>query len=136
MLSGQPYYDNDLVVAQSDGSPMRAECVTKHFSKLLRRNEMPHIRFHDLRHSAATNMHEMTGDFFTVGEILGHTLKGTGLTLGMSSRLDVTTAQYVEVRIGRKQFVLDAYHRALHPEALMINRTTSDIKKHKDRDSR
>lgn len=33
---------------------------------------MPHIRYHDLRHTAATNMHQLTGDFYTVGEVLGH----------------------------------------------------------------
>ncbi len=42
---------------------------------------MPHMRFHDLRHSAATNMHQLTGDFYTVGMILGHSLKGIGIQL-------------------------------------------------------
>jgi hypothetical protein len=45
---------------------------------------MPHIRFHDLRHTAATNMHQLTDDFYTVGEVLGHTLAGIGVSLGLS----------------------------------------------------
>ena len=76
---------------------------------------MPHIRFHDLRHTAATNMHQLTGDFYTVGEILGHTLKGIGMSLGISTNLEVVTAQYVDVRLERKKAVLEAYHKALHP---------------------
>lgn len=53
-LSGQPYYDNHLVVAKADGSPARADRVTNSFGQFLRHQNMPHIRFHDLRHSAAT----------------------------------------------------------------------------------
>ena len=68
---GKPYYDNDLVVAKPDGSPISASWVSSQFGKLLEDLDMPHIRFHDLRHTAATNMHQLTGDFYTVGEVLG-----------------------------------------------------------------
>ena len=74
---------------------------------------MTHMRFHDLRHSAATNMHQLTGDFYTVGMILGHSLKGIGIQLGISNNLESVTAQYVDVRLDRKQVVLDTYHRAV-----------------------
>jgi integrase len=113
-LSGQPYYDNNLVVAKANGSPVNPDRVSSTFGQFLRHNDMPHIRFHDLRHSAATNMHQITGDFYTVGEILGHTLKGIGMSLGISTNLDAVTATYVDVRLERKQTVLDAYHNALH----------------------
>lgn len=62
-------------------------------------------------------MHQLTGDFYTVGMILGHSLKGTGLQLGISTNLEAMTAQYVDVRLERKKFVLDAYHNALFPKA-------------------
>lgn len=62
-------------------------------------------------------MHQLTGDFYTVGEILGHTLKGIGISLGISTNLEAVTAQYVDVRLDRKKTVLDAYHNALHPKA-------------------
>lgn len=48
--SGKPYYDNDLVVAKPDGSPIAASWVSAQFGKLLEGIDMPHIRFHDLRH--------------------------------------------------------------------------------------
>lgn len=114
-LSGQSYYDNHLVVAKADGSPARADRVTNNFGQFLRHQNMPHIRFHDLRHSAATNMHELTGDFYTVGEILGHTLKGIGLSLGISTNMADVTARYVDVRLDRKRTVLEAYHNAMFP---------------------
>ena len=60
-------------------------------------------------------MHRLTGDFYTVGEILGHTLKGIGMSLGISTNFDAVTAQYVDVRLDRKKTVLETYHKALHP---------------------
>lgn len=116
-LSGTPYYDNHLVIAKPNGVPYRRETVSADFGQLLRRFDLPHIRFHDLRHSAATNMHELTGDFYTVAQILGHSLKGVGMQLGISGSLDSVTARYVDVRMERKKIVLDAYHNALHLNA-------------------
>lgn len=110
--AGQACYDNDLVIAKPNGAPERRERVSSNFGQLLRHTGMPHMRFHDLRHSAATNMHQLTGDFYTVGMILGHSLKGIGIQLGISNNLESVTAQYVDVRLDRKQVVLDTYHRA------------------------
>lgn len=113
---GGEYYDNKLFIAKPDGSPYRRDRMSANFGQLIRRLEMPHIRFHDLRHTAATNMHQLTGDFYTVGEILGHTLKGIGMSLGISTNLEAVTAQYVDVRIERKKTVLETYHKALQPQ--------------------
>ena len=77
---------------------------------------MQHIRFHDLRHTAATNMHQLTGDFYTVGKILGHSLKGIGIQLGISTNMEATTAQYVDVRLDRIRVVLQTYHNEILPE--------------------
>ena len=114
--SGQPYYENDLVIAKANGAPVNPDKISSYFGQLLRHQGLPHIRFHDLRHSAATNMHQLTGDFYTVGEILGHTLKGIGMSLGISTNFDAATATYVDVRLERKQTVLEAYHNAVYPE--------------------
>lgn len=111
-MTGETYYDNDLVLAKPNGVPERRERVSANFGQFLRHHGLRHIRFHDLRHSAATNMHELTGDFYTVGQILGHSLKGIGIQLGISNNMEAVTAQYVDVRLDRKQFVLNAYHKA------------------------
>ena len=129
--SGGAYYDNHLVLAKPDGSPYRRDAVSTAFGQFIRHLEKPHIRFHDLRHTAATNMHQLTGDFYTVGEILGHTLKGIGISLGISTNLEAVTAQYVDVRLDRKKTVLETYHKALHPqkEAAAAEKSTSTPKK-------
>ncbi len=113
---GGKYFDNKLFVPKADGSPQSRDRVSANFGQLIRHLELPHIRFHDLRHSAATNMHQLTGDFYTVGEILGHTLKGIGMSLGISTNLEAVTAQYVDVRLERKKSVLEIYHKALHQQ--------------------
>lgn len=112
-MSDGVYYDNDLVFAKPNGAPKRRERISANFGQLLRHANMPHIRFHDLRHTAATNMHQLTGDFYTVGQILGHSLKGIGIQLQLSNNLEAVTAQYVDVRLERKQIVLNTYHQAV-----------------------
>lgn len=111
-----------LFIAKPDGSPQRRDRMSANFGQLIRHLEMPHIRFHDLRHTAATNMHQLTGDFYTVGEILGHTLKGIGISLGISTNLEAVTAQYVDVRLERKQSVLQTYHKALQPKTTVTGK--------------
>jgi integrase len=128
---GGHYYDNDLVVAKPDGAPLRVDYMSADFGHRMRNSSMPHIRFHDLKHTAATNMHQLTGDFYTVGEILGHTLKGIGMQLGISTSLEAVTARYVDVRLERKSEVLDTYHKAIHDDRqdLEPNKASKPAKK-------
>jgi integrase len=119
---GEVYYENDIVVSKKNGAPMRDDIVTKGFQRLLKKYGLPYMRFHDMRHSAATNMHQLTGDFYTVGELLGHTLKGIGMSLGISNSLDAVTSDYVNVRIERKLAVLNVYHQALHYTDVVMTR--------------
>lgn len=48
--SGGVYYDNKLFIAKPDGSPQRRDRMSANYGQLIRHLEMPHIRFHDLRH--------------------------------------------------------------------------------------
>ena len=109
------YKPNDLFIAKPDGSPYRRDRMSSNFGQLIRHVEVPHLKFHDLWHTTARNMHQLTGDFYTVGEILGHTLKGIEMSLGISTNLEAVTAQYVDVRLERKRDVLSVYHRTLQP---------------------
>lgn len=82
------------------------------FGKMLEDAGLPCIKLHDLRHSVATNMHQLTGDFYTADEILGHTLAGINTSLGLSMDYEAITARYVDVRFEWKKEVLEAYHGA------------------------
>ena len=62
---------------------------------------------------------------------MGHTLKGIGISLGISTNLEAVTAQYVDVRLDRKKTVLETYHKALHPQKVPETpaKPTKQIKK-------
>ena len=49
-LFGKAYQKNDYVFKWPDGRTFAPDYVTHHFSKMLERYGMPHIRFHELRH--------------------------------------------------------------------------------------
>lgn len=44
----------------------------------------------------------LTGDFHTIGEVLGHTLAGIGASLGLSMNFEAITARYIDVRLEQK----------------------------------
>lgn len=70
--SGTVYYDNQLVIANPNGSPRRRDRVSADFGQLIRRLETPHIRFHDLRHSHASMLIEEGFSALLISERLGH----------------------------------------------------------------
>ena len=51
---GGKYYDNKLFIARSDGSPLQRDRMSANFGALIKRLGLPHIRFHDLRHTCAS----------------------------------------------------------------------------------
>ena len=107
------YDDRGFILTRPNGLPLDETHISRQFNLIVSSFEMPHQRFHDLRHAAATNMHQLTGDFFTIGEILGHSLKGIGNTLGFVGGLEAVTERYVDVRLERKRYVLETYHKAV-----------------------
>lgn len=50
-LFGDDYIESEYVFKWDNGKPFSSDYVTGHFDKLLKKNDLPHIRFHELRHS-------------------------------------------------------------------------------------
>ena len=69
---GGEYYDNKLFIAKPDGSPYRRDRRSANFGQLIRHLEMPHIRFHDLRHSCASLLLANNVPMKQIQEWLGH----------------------------------------------------------------
>jgi len=69
---GGTYVENDYVCKREDGSMFRPGYISERFYKLIRRNGLSEIRFHDLRHSAATMLLSCGCSLKEIQEWLGH----------------------------------------------------------------
>ena len=72
ILLGKPLTGDDLVFAHPDGAPLDPGTVGHTFSDVLKKAGIPHIRFHDLRHTHATLMLKSAVHPKVVSERLGH----------------------------------------------------------------
>ncbi len=84
-LVGKPLADSDLVFSHPDGSPLDPHVVSHAFAKILRKAGLPHIRFHDLRHSHASLLLKSGVHPKIVSERLGHA--NIGITLDTYSHV-------------------------------------------------
>jgi integrase len=71
--AGANWQENDLVFASSKGTPLDAQnIVNRYFKPLLRRVELPNVRWHDLRHTCATLLLSRGTHPKYVQHLLGH----------------------------------------------------------------
>jgi integrase len=63
---------HDLMFVSGIGAPLHARVVHDHFTAALQRAKLPTIRFHDLRHTAASLLLADGVPLVTVSKILGH----------------------------------------------------------------
>ena len=47
---GKDFFDGDYVVCQENGKPYKPNSLTSKFNDFLKKNNLKHIRLHDLRH--------------------------------------------------------------------------------------
>jgi len=71
-LFGKAYQKNDYVFKWPDGHLFAPDYVTHHFSKILEKYGLPHIRFHELRHSCASLLLNNGCGLKDVQEWMGH----------------------------------------------------------------
>jgi integrase len=100
--AGSAWQDRDgLVFTDAVGRPLLPEYVSHRFGRDLARTGVPRIRFHDLRHSAATALLTAGVPLVVVSEWLGH----SGVT--------ITAASYAAVVPELMTEAADAMDRAL-----------------------
>lgn len=95
------YLDSPYIFVWDDGRPFNPEYVSQHFRKLLIWNDLPHIRFHDLRHSCASILLSRGFTLKDVQEWLGH------------ADITMTANVYGHLDIERKKSIADAMERAI-----------------------
>ncbi|MFF0243972.1 tyrosine-type recombinase/integrase [Streptosporangium sandarakinum] len=69
---GEAWVDSGRVFTREDGSALRPEYVSERFGTLTARAGLPPVRFHDLRHGAATMLLAAGVPIKVISEILGH----------------------------------------------------------------
>lgn len=69
---GDCYHKSEYVCTYNDGREISPDYVTHKFAKILATSGLPKIRFHDLRHSAASLLINSGFNLKEVQEWLGH----------------------------------------------------------------
>lgn len=96
-LFGNEYNLNDYVFKWEDGKPISPDFVSRKFREILKKYELRHIRFHDLRHSCASMLYEMGYDLKDIQEWLGH------------SDIKITGNIYTHLNIKQKQKIAKSF---------------------------
>ncbi|MDP9371051.1 MAG: site-specific integrase [Chloroflexota bacterium] len=101
---GDRYIEQDLVFATHQGRPLMHRNVFREFKRLLKKADLPGVRFHDLRHTNATLMLGQGVHPKVVQERLGH------------SQVGITLNIYSHVLPGLGREAIERLGAALHEE--------------------
>jgi integrase len=85
LKAGSRWRELDLVFASKVGTAIEPRNLDRHFKRMLEKAELSDMRFHDLRHAAASLLLAQNVDPRTLMDILGH------------SRISVTLDTYAHV---------------------------------------
>ena len=85
LSTGPVWNDQDFVFTQMDGKPLHPDKVSNEFRRIVKKNNLPHLTLHGLRHAHATLMLSAGANPKIVSERLGHS--NVSITLDLYSHL-------------------------------------------------
>lgn len=97
---GREYQENSYVFKWADGHPYSPDYVSHRFNDLLKKHHLPHIRFHELRHSCASMLIAMGWSLKDVQEWLGHA--DIQMTANIYSHLDIARKTNIAASLADK----------------------------------
>ncbi len=74
---GAAYNPSDHVVLDHKGAPYSPNALSLAFTRFVKKNELPHLTFHGLRHTFATIASCQGASLFDIGKALGHSTPAT-----------------------------------------------------------
>ncbi|MCL2837742.1 MAG: site-specific integrase [Oscillospiraceae bacterium] len=110
LLQPNDYIDEGYIFVRPNGQLIPPNYVTKHFKKVLIRNNLPVIRFHDLRHSSAAYLKYLGFDLKDIQIWLRHGDIQTTANIYLDN-LNMDTKQGIADRLNEKFTTLE--HRRL-----------------------
>ena len=103
-LLGDAYTVSDHICVWPDGRSLSPDFVSQHFKRLLSKANLPHIRFHDLRHTAGSLLLQNGLSVKQVQEFLGHERSSTTLDIyahiGTQEKMETATAMDDVLNLG------------------------------------
>ena len=111
-IAGARWKENDLIFASTLGTPTDLRNLFREYKQVLLNAGLPEMRFHDLRHTAASIMLKHNIPVFTVSRILGH------------SKPSVTLDIYTHMIPGMQDEVAKIMDEVITP--IQVNMTASN----------
>ncbi len=130
MKAGEKWNDGGIVFANNYGGFLRPDTVLDAFRQLLKEAGLPPMRFHDLRHSAATILFVAGVNPKVIQELLGHSTISITLEVyshvlpSMQQEAAVKWMRYLrscEVR-GQRAVLFPVGHHQANPMSLSCKR--------------
>ena len=101
LVAGSMWEEQDLVFANRFGGYVSTTTLCRDFDSILRRAALPDVRFHDLRHSAATDWLRGSMHPKVASERLGHA--STAITMDLYSHMSETLQRDAVAEIVARQ---------------------------------
>lgn len=92
LAAGEKWQASDLVFTTRNGTPIEPRNLNRSFEALSKRAGIRQVRFHDLRHTCASLLHEQGADARTIMEVLGHSSIRVTMDVYTFVRLDTQRA--------------------------------------------
>ena len=100
LLQPNDYIDEGYIFVRDNGQLIPPAYVSKHFQKILERNGLPQIRFHDLRHSSASYLLHLGFSMKEIQMWLRHGDIGT--TMNIYAHLDMSAKRNIADTLNEK----------------------------------
>lgn len=95
MFLGAEYRENDYILTWPSGEPYRPNYLTEAFTAFIRRNHLPPLTMHGLRHTFATLANASGATIYNISKSLGHSTVAT-TSMIYTHLLDDTHEQTIE----------------------------------------